>query len=51
MSPDPSQQITRMVDHGHPGNGTFRSFPGTNHSFIRTGSMELEYASADIPAY
>jgi uncharacterized protein len=51
MGPDPAKQITLIVNHGHPGHGTFLLLDGMNHSFAQVGSMEEEYKISGTPEY
>ncbi len=34
------EEIIRIVNHNHPGNGTYKLLPGTTHGFTKVGSME-----------
>lgn len=44
-------EIAQIVNHYHPGNATYTTLPGTNHSFIHVGSMEKEISLKGNPAY
>ncbi|MDX2283595.1 MAG: alpha/beta fold hydrolase [Bacteroidia bacterium] len=37
------EQIVYSVNHAHPGRASFRAFPETDHTFARTGTMQLAY--------
>ena len=43
MTADAAKQITLIVNHGHPGNGTYLEFDSVDHSFAQVGNMEEEY--------
>jgi pimeloyl-ACP methyl ester carboxylesterase len=44
------REIVNIVNHYHPGHGTFMSFPGTSHMMVRVGSMEEGVALQQDPA-
>ncbi len=45
------KEIVRLVNHYHPGYGTFQLIPETDHSMIRVGSMEEGAKVRSTPAY
>ncbi|GJM36410.1 MAG: hypothetical protein DHS20C18_54110 [Saprospiraceae bacterium] len=45
------KEIVRLVNHYHPGYGTFQLIPETDHSMIRVGSMEEGAKIRSQPGY
>jgi len=51
LKPGDMQRIIEIVNHYHPGNGTFLSVPGTNHDMVKTGTMKENLQVQFSPAY
>ena len=45
------QVIVEIVNHYHPGNGTFAFFPKTDHGMIEVGTMEEGVKLSNTPQY
>ena len=51
VNDESQKEIARIVNAGHPGHGTFRLVPGTDHSMIEVGSMEKGARLRSTPEY
>lgn len=45
------EEIARIVNTYHPGNGKFVQLDGTDHSMVQVGGMEEGHTLRDTPAY
>ena len=51
LKPDDMERIAAIVNHYHPGNGTYLFAPGTNHDMVKTGTMQENLQVQFSPAY
>ncbi|MEO0470080.1 MAG: alpha/beta fold hydrolase [Bacteroidota bacterium] len=51
LGPDGAQEILRIVNHYHPGQASFKLIEGTDHGFIKLGSLDKSYQITGKPEY
>ena len=51
LGPDAAQEIQTIVNHYHPGHAEFKLIEGTDHSFIKLGSLADSYKITGQPEY